>query len=93
MTLQQLLAEFFQKQRATLAVVAPGRNFAYWEEVAVQNPPLTISASDIVQVWSNQDNLDKVFKNTPAQVIISWSQNVYMDCGYGNMFGDRYDLG
>lgn len=79
--------EFFNKQRAILASVAPNKHFAYWEEVAVQNPPLKLNASDIVQVWSDQKALDQVFANTPAQVVVSWYENVYLDCGVGSMFG------
>ena len=70
-------------------MVAPNKRFAYWEEVALQDPPLPLNASDIVQVWSNQDALQKVFNSTPAKVVISWYENVYLDCGIGNMFGDE----
>jgi hexosaminidase len=88
-TLPELLLEFFTKQREILKTVAPNKRFAYWEEVAVQDPPLPLNETDIVQVWSNQAALQKVFNNTPSKVVISWYENVYLDCGLGNMFGDE----
>ncbi len=45
--------------------------------------------SDVIQVWSSQDNLKTILANTTSQIIVSWYENVYMDCGNGNMFGDE----
>lgn len=55
MTTGELLLEFFQKQRAILDRVAPSKSrIAYWEEAALQDPPLPIRKGDVVQMWSDQ---------------------------------------
>eukprot|EP00911_Craspedida_sp_UC1_P002289 UC1_evm1s1733 len=88
LTVNELLLEFYTKQRAILDIVASAKTaVTFWEEAALQVPPLPLRASDVVQVWSSQENLDKVLNSTPARVVVSWYENVYMDCGLGNMFG------
>lgn len=89
MTVQQLLLEFFTKQRAILDRIAPSKtHILYWEEAALQDPPLPIRQGDVVQMWSDKTNLLQALNSTPADIIVSWADNVYMDCGLGNMFGD-----
>ncbi|EDQ91031.1 uncharacterized protein MONBRDRAFT_15452, partial [Monosiga brevicollis MX1] len=87
-TVGDLLLTYFQRQRALLASVAADRRFIYWEEASMQDPQLPIESSDVVQVWSNKAALQAALVNTSADVLISWSSNVYLDCGAGNMFGD-----
>lgn len=55
MTTQELLTEFFTKQRAILDRVAPSKtHILYWEEAALQDPPLPIRKGDVVQMWSDK---------------------------------------
>jgi hexosaminidase len=122
LTIGELLREFFVRQREVLAQVAPSRTFVYWEEAAMQDPPLPLQPTgiaararvptlariffarcfkratpqppssqrcpDVIQVWSDKDALQAALVNTSCDVLVSWSSNVYLDCGLGNMFGD-----
>ena len=88
-----LLAEYFGRQQAIIASLpaAAGvkKRAVYWEEAALQTPPLTtIDASSVVQVWSNKQALRAALDTTKASIVVSWSEHYYLDCGLGNLFGD-----
>jgi len=80
-----LLKEYYTSERTLFGRTASGRKPIFYEEVALQNLPL--QSDDAVQVWSDHAALRKVLDDTPADVIVSWSSDYYLDCGRGNMFG------
>lgn len=49
---------------------------------------MTLSA-DTWLFLAYASNLLKALNSTEADIIVSWADNVYMDCGLGNMFGDN----
>ncbi len=55
--------------------------------------PHTLSPShplvDVIEVWSDQSALSNIVVNTTSKILVSWAQSVYLDCGLGNMFGDK----
>jgi hypothetical protein len=42
LTVPTLLLEFFTKEQAIIKQLSPTRRITYWEEAALQNPPLPI---------------------------------------------------
>lgn len=46
----------------------------------------------IVQVWGTGDTLFEILNVTKSKVIMSSSTDYYLDCGMGNMFGQRLVL-
>ncbi len=41
-TIGQVLEEYFIQMRAALVRTIPGKQFVYWEEAALQDPPLPL---------------------------------------------------
>lgn len=87
LTPPSLLAEYFGKQKALLK---RNKRSVYWEEAALQKPALQgIDETSIIQVWSNKQALRAALDTTKAEILVSWSENYYLDCGLGNLFGDQ----
>eukprot|EP00039_Didymoeca_costata_P013747 m.213606 g.213606 ORF g.213606 m.213606 type:complete len:654 (+) comp15864_c0_seq1:86-2047(+) len=87
----QLLAEFFGKQKSILNSAAPDNAHMYWfGEKFPAASGLRMKSSDIVQVWEkNKDLLVSFLKSSPVSVVVSSAEHYYLDCGLGNMFGDK----
>eukprot|EP00043_Microstomoeca_roanoka_P007687 m.74253 g.74253 ORF g.74253 m.74253 type:complete len:567 (-) comp13931_c3_seq1:332-2032(-) len=87
MTINELLLQFFNQQVEMVKQVAPGKSLVFWEEVTKQTPMLPVDESSTIQVWGEADTLLHVLNVTKSNVIISVSDDYYLDCGLGNMFG------
>lgn len=66
-------------RHSLLLQINASKRIMYYEEAALQTPPLPIRKTDIVQVWSNEAALHTVLNGTQASVVVSWA-DVSLNC-------------
>eukprot|EP00055_Hartaetosiga_balthica_P011411 m.51811 g.51811 ORF g.51811 m.51811 type:complete len:574 (+) comp7585_c0_seq1:83-1804(+) len=86
MTINELLVVFFQRQRQQMG---NRKQLVYWEEAVKQTPPLPLTENDTVQIWGDSSSVVNVLNNTNVKLIISPSDQYYLDCGGANLYGDQ----
>jgi len=83
MTTYQQLLNYYLKRVRTLT---PKKRAIYWlyNELNTQ-----YDKNDIVQIWSTSSQIPKILKQLNNSVILSPHDKWYLDCGFGNYYGNK----